>query len=318
MTSRIRALFRRQFNKWLDKRSPRCSEITLNQRRIFIIPSSAGLGFAIMLLGLLLLAINYQNNLIFALCFWLFSIFLVAILHTYANLAGLVLRAGAAEPVFAGELARFHLHLGAGQRDRHRLNVGFPSQQLEICDIDAETGASNLIIQYPAQQRGALRPGRLEIASRFPLGILRCWSAPSLDWHCLVYPRPRYLRPLFNDADNGEGNIPDRSSDSDEFSGFSRYQAGQSPRRIFWKAYAKGQGLLTKQYEQSQTNELILAWDSLDGLGVEDRLSTLCAWALDCDKRGVAFGLKLPNRSLSAACGAAHLAKVLRELAVYR
>jgi len=270
-----------------------------------------------MLLGLLLLAINYQNNLIFALCFWLFSIFLVAILHTYANLAGLVLRAGAAEPVFVGEQARFHLHVAAASRHRHRLSLGFPDQQAEICDIDAETGAINVVIRYPALQRGRLRPGRMEVSSRYPLGIIRCWSAPALDWHGLVYPRPRYLRPLFNSADNGQGNIPDRSSDSDEFSGFSHYQAGQSPRRIFWKAYAKGQGLLTKQYEQSQADELILDWDSLDGLGVEDRLSTLCAWALDCDKRGVAFGLKLPNRSLPAGSGAAQLAKALRELAVY-
>ena len=317
MKSRIRALFRRRFNSWLDKRSPRTSEITLNQRRIFIIPSSAGLGFAIMLLGLLLLAINYQNNLIFALCFWLFSIFLVAILHTYANLSGLLLRAGAAEPVFAGELASFHLHLEAGNRDRHRLSAGFPGQQLEICDIDAETGAANVIIKYPTQRRGALRPGRMEVTSRYPLGILRCWSAPSLDWHCLVYPRPRKLRPLLNSADSGEGHIPDRSKDSDEFSGFSRYQAGQSPRRIFWKAYAKGQGLLVKQYEQSQADELILDWESLDGLDTEERLSTLCAWALDCEKNGLAYGLKLPSVSVAPATGAAQLAKVLRELAVY-
>ncbi|WP_414729955.1 DUF58 domain-containing protein [Zhongshania aliphaticivorans] len=317
MKNRIRALFRRRFNSWLDKRSPRCSEITLNQRRIFIIPSSAGLGFAIMLLGLLLLAINYQNNLIFALCFWLFSIFLVAILHTYANLSGLLLRAGAAEPVFAGELASFHLHLEAGRRDRHRLNVGFPNQQMEVCDIDAEMGAANVIIKYPTQKRGALRPGRMEVTSRYPLGILRCWSAPSLDWHCLVYPQPRCLRPLLNSADSGEGHIPDRSNDSDEFSGFNRYQAGQSPRRIFWKAYAKGQGLLVKQYEQSQADELILDWDSLEGLSVEERLSTLCAWALDCDKQGLAYGLKLPKLTVASGSGSGQLSKVLRELAVF-
>ena len=317
MMSRIRALIRRRFNRWLDKRSPRCSEITLNQRRIFIIPSSAGLGFAIMLLGLLLLAINYQNNLIFALCFWLFSIFLVAILHTYANISGLRLRAGAAEPVFAGELASFHLHIDPECRDRHRLTLGFPGQQMAVYDIDAETGPANITIKYPALRRGALRPGRMDVSSRYPLGIIRCWSAPALDWHCLVYPRPSYLRPLQDSVASGDGHIPDHRDDSDEFSGFSRYQAGQSPRRIFWKAYAKGQGLLVKQYEQSQSDELVLDWDCLADLSVEDRLSTLCAWALDCDKQGLAYGLKLPSISLAPATGAVHLSKVLRELAVF-
>jgi uncharacterized protein (DUF58 family) len=317
MDSRIRVIIRRRFNAWLDKRSPLCSEISLNQKRIFIIPSSAGGAYLLMLCGLLLLAINYQNNLIFALCFWLFSIFLVAILHTYANLAGISLRAGAAEAVFAGQAANFHLHIAGGGRIRHRLHLGFAEQESIVCDVDVVTGSCNVVLKYPTSKRGAMRPGRLSISSRFPLGILRCWSVPALDWHCLVYPQPCWLRPLQNSADDGEGQIPDRSADSDEFSGFHRYQAGQSPRRIFWKAYAKGQGLLTKQYEQSQADELILAWDSLDGLMVEERLSTLCAWAMDCDKKGAAFGLQLPSVSLPVATGSAQLHRVLRALALF-
>ena len=109
----------------------------------------------------------------------------------------------------------------------------------------------------------------------------------------------------------------DITCDGDEFSGFLRYQPGQSPRRIFWKAYAKGQALQSKQFEQSQSDELILDWDELDGLGVEDRLSTLCAWALDCNIRGLSFGLHMPGVKIAAASGGDQLTRVLRALALY-
>lgn len=317
MRAKITAFIRGRFDAWLEKRSPPCSQLLLNQRRIFIIPSRAGGGYLLMLFGLLLLAINYQNNLIFAITFWLFSLFLVAILHTYANLSGITLRAGAAEPVFVGQAAAFHLHIEPGQRDRHRLYLGFADQAEVCCSLSAKAGGSSVLLKFPTLKRGAMRPGRMTITTRYPLGILRCWGAPKLDWHCLVYPQAKCLRPLLNSAAEGEGRIPDLARDSDEFSGFQRYQPSQSPRRIFWKAYAKGQGLQSKQFEQSQADELILDWDQLEGLGVEDRLSTLCAWALDCNTRGLSFGLSIPGVNIAAAGGGDQLTRVLRALALY-
>lgn len=318
MLGKLKAFIRRRFDVWLEKRSPACSQLVLNQRRIFIIPSRAGGGYLLMLLGLLLLAINYQNNLIFAITFWLFSIFLVAILHTYANLSGITLRAGAAEPVFAGQPAAFHLHLEAGKRDRHRLYLAFADQVEEPCSLTPAGASTTVVLKYPSTKRGLMRPGRMTITTRYPLGILRCWGAPKLDWHCLVYPQAKKLRPLLNSAADGEGSIPDIARDSDEFSGFQRYQAGQSPKRIFWKSYAKGQPLQSKQFEQSQADELTLNWDELEGLGMEDRLSTLCAWALECNTRGLAFGLKIPRVNIAPASGGDQLTRVLRALALHQ
>ncbi len=313
----MRAALRRRFEAWLDQRNPPRSELTLSQNKIFIFLSAAGGAFSIMLLGLLLLAINYQNNLVFALAFSLFGLFLVAILHTYINLSGLHLRPGASEPVFAGDTAHFHLHIDAGSRPRYQLRLRFAGQRQQLCELAAPDSCEELRLPWPASRRGRLQPGRLQLRSDYPLGILRCWAMPALDWHCLVYPEPKMLRPLQSAADGGEGCAVDVRADSDEFSGFERYRVGESPRRIFWKAYAKGQGLYSKRYEQSRAKELILDWHSLADLGVEDRLSTLCAWALECDRRDLSFALRLPTATVAAGVGPAHLAQVLRELALY-
>ena len=58
------------------------------------------------LLLMLLAAINYQNSLAYALTF-LLGRFVVAILHTYRNLAGLIIKAGSTPAVFVGEPAVF-------------------------------------------------------------------------------------------------------------------------------------------------------------------------------------------------------------------
>lgn len=306
-----------RFHAWLARRSPARPSISLDQGRIYIFPSRIGLGFLALLLLLLVMAINYQNNLVFGLCFTLFSLFLVCIFHTFANLAGLVLRAGSAEPVFAGEIAHFHLHLASASRGRYALSVGFNGEDMQQLDLEEAQTLTTLRLPWPAVERGLMRPGRLRVRSDFPLGLLRCWSLPALDWRCLVYPEPKMLRPLQSALASDEGEEVDRRRDSDEFSGFQRYQQGESPRRIYWKAYAKGQDLLSKHYEQTVSRELILDWASLAGLGTEDRLSTLCAWALDCDTHGLSFALQLPGEFIDSGVGAEHLARVLAALALF-
>ena len=88
-----RNFFRAFWNDWLARRIPSQAILTLNQRCLFIFPSSAGLAFLVLQLLLLLVAINYQNNLIYALVF-LFGTTLVVTIHlTFMNLHGLTLRA---------------------------------------------------------------------------------------------------------------------------------------------------------------------------------------------------------------------------------
>ena len=54
---------------------------------------------------MLIAAINYQNNMSYALTFLLANLFLVAVLHSYANLT---ISAVGAQDVFAGQRCAFH------------------------------------------------------------------------------------------------------------------------------------------------------------------------------------------------------------------
>jgi len=85
--------------------------VTLNHRRIFILPTYRGLSFVLLTALLLLIAFVYNNNLVYLLSFLLASIFFITILHSYKSLAGLILQKGRSKGVFAGEAAGFDIHI---------------------------------------------------------------------------------------------------------------------------------------------------------------------------------------------------------------
>jgi len=85
---------RQQFRTWLFRPKIESGTVTLNQRRIFILPTKQGLGFACVLLLMLLGDINYNLSLGYALTFLLATAGAMTMLHAFRNMAQLEVRAG--------------------------------------------------------------------------------------------------------------------------------------------------------------------------------------------------------------------------------
>jgi hypothetical protein len=130
----VNRLLGERWRNWQARRLPQAPRIELDQRRIFIMPSRSGVGFVMVLLLVFLAAINYQNSMAYALVFLLGSVFVVAILHTYRNLRGLIVSGNGATSVFVGEQARFSLRLESGGKDHQAIGVGWDAQQLQRSD----------------------------------------------------------------------------------------------------------------------------------------------------------------------------------------
>lgn len=311
-------ILRPRWDRWLARRIPPAHELRLDQKRIFIIPTRTGAAFGGALVLMLLAAINYQNSLAYGLTFLLASVFILAILHTYRNLSGLVLRAAGAPPVFAGEQARFKVRLESRRHAHEAIALGWPPEPLQLQDVPA-SGATDYELNRPALQRGWLRPGRLRVESRFPLGLLVAWSWVDLDQAALVYPRP-----LPGDlplaaggrADTEEEGVRVDGRGADDFQGLRPYQPGDSRRRLHWKAYSRGQGLFIKDFAALSGADLWLDLAGLDG-DLESRLSLLCHWVLTFTERGQPFGLRLGGLELPADVGEPHRDACLRALALY-
>ncbi|MFC3939391.1 MULTISPECIES: DUF58 domain-containing protein [Pseudomonas] len=314
LTGRLRAAWQ----AWLGRRLPPSARIELTQRRIFIMPNRAGGVFAALLLLILLVAINYQNSLAYGLCFLLLSLFVVAILHTYRNLRGLVLSAGVGPAVFVGEEARFVVRLESAGRSHQAIQLGWSNPPTQVVDVPP-AGFCELELTHATQVRGWLPAPRIGVRSSFPLGILRTWSWVDLGQQVLVYPQPLEgeLPSLASVPDDEqEEGVRAHGQGVDDYQGLKSYQPGDSWRRLHWKAYSRGQGLLIKDFARLEGRERCLDFLALGG-DVEQRLSRLCYWVLEFSRRQEPFALQLPGQRFATDSGAAHCEACLRALALF-
>lgn len=273
--------------------------------------------FATVLLAMLVGAINYNNNLVYLVTFLLAGLGLVSTVHTYRNVAHLVFRAGRVQPVFCGEDARFHIHID-NQRPFKRCAVTIEAAAAAPIRVDIEPRDSlEIILAQHTVARGRLGLGRFTVSSRYPLGLFRVWSHLDLSQTCLVYPRPGARRPLPQARASGVADSAGLGRGAEDFSGFRQYQAGDSLRHVHWKAAARTEILLTKQFAAGAQGQVWLDWEQLGGLPTESRLSQLCRWVLDAQAVGVAYGLRLPSASLQPAHGEHHRQRCLQALALF-
>ena len=290
---------------------------TLDRRHVYILPTRAGLLFGMVLAGMMLGAINYALSLGFVLAFWLGGMGVVAMLHTWRNLAHLVVTPGRVSPVFAGETAVFRFILG----DRHhhaRYAVGLQQDKgmPVLSDVPAD-GTVEAAIALPAVRRGWLRPGRLSVFTQFPLGLFHAWGYVELQSACLVYPRPAPAgAPLPPYSVDAKPHGRHATGGDEDFSGLRGYRPGDSMRRVDWKASAREQGLFTKEFQGQGQQVLWLTWHMTAGHDTETRLALLARWVLDAHDAGLAFGLRLPETEIDPATGETHLHACLRVLAL--
>src|SRR5574343_243939 len=105
--------------------------ILLDRRRIYLLPTAAGLLYAFMLLTMLLAAINYNLVLGHLLVFLLLALGRTTMLHSFRNLHRLRLTPGRCAPAFAGESVHFPLWIEADDDEpRLALEVSSAGQHL--------------------------------------------------------------------------------------------------------------------------------------------------------------------------------------------
>ncbi len=292
-------------------------DIKLIRRRIYILPTRYGYLYALVLIVMLLGATNYSNSMAFALTFLLASLGANAMWQTHRNLLDLTVTKGAAAPVFAGRSARFRLEIeNPSRRPRYGLALQWQNAEVSLADVPAQ-GSAQVELLVPAPRRGVLSPKRFRLYTRYPLGLFQAWSWLEFEMTTLVYPKPIDTTEEMPTAASDRGQAGTTSKGSEDYSGLREYHAGDSPKRIAWKAAARSEVLMTKQFAGEARQEVWLDWNALHGLDTELRLSILCRWVLDAQQAGLRYGLELPGSVIAADSGEVHQQRCLRALALF-
>ncbi len=295
------------------------ARVTLTRRSIYIVPTRAGLALGATLALMLAGSINYNLGLGYVLTFLLAGLGVVGMLHTWRNLAGLEVTPGRATPAFAGGRITWRIRI-ANSSTLTRGSVGLWMEGATPLHLDVPARDEVVAtLDVPVSVRGRVRAARVRIATIYPLGLFRAWSHAALAMDTVVYPTPEASPPTLPASPGRPGNGGRTRIGEDEFSGVRDYQPGDAPARIAWKAMARADTVLTKQFsggEGGATIRLDLA-DVPHELGLERALSRLTAWVTMAEDARVRYSLRLPGREIPPGVGPAHRSRCLEALALH-
>lgn len=307
--------------QWAERRLPaltrwRAAEplpIALHARRIYVLPTGFGVMFGTMLVTMLLGALNFNNNAALLLTFLLSGAVVLSMGRGVRMLDGIRLVTLRAAPVHAGEALA--VELGFEQA------TGTPKRQLELVHdgqrtvFDLESDATGATIEAQTAQRGLVPIGRLTLACEYPFGLFRAWSVLNPDARLLVYPRPEPKAPPLPRG-GGDMGAAKSSPVGEDWHALREYRHGDPRRLVAWRASARAERLLVKEFAAPRESRIDLAWVATEGLPHEQRIARLTRWVLDADAAGVMYALRLPGETIGPDRGPAHRHRCLRALAL--
>jgi uncharacterized protein (DUF58 family) len=288
--------------------------IRIIRNRIYILPTGFGLFLAAMLTAMLVGGLNYNNNPALLMVFLLAGVAHNSLVHAHLILSGISLKAVHAEPVFAGQVLRLKLRFDAsGARQRPGLQLLMGEARCQF-DLDADTEVE-VALDLITHRRGWLEMGRLRLSTLRPLGLARAWSWLRPDTRVLVYPTPEPTAPPLPEA-LGDGDSPRTRAQGEQPHHLREYRPGDMPRQIAWKASARADRLLVREYESAVARDIALDWQSIPELDHEARIRRLARWVIDAERSGSRYAMLLPWQSIPAGRGAEHRHICLRALAL--
>jgi uncharacterized protein (DUF58 family) len=285
---------------------------------------TAGFGALLFVLGAMWYAASSQNSAaIYLLLFLLASVFLISIPHTLANLAGVTLRVESAKPAFAGDEVCLPVEIiNSSRATRYGIEVVLPEagKTRERIDCIARDSAARLNLRFLARHRGEHKIEKLDLTSCYPLGFVRVSQKVVSNQTYLVYPKPagRSRLPTNDSSRFADREIEQSTGPGDDFAGVRDYVPGESQRHIDWKAVARGNPLMTKEFAAETKGAVRLDFFEIHSSDIEEKLSQLTLWVIEAERARQPYGLRLPGLEISPAAGQMHFHRCLRALSLFQ
>ena len=275
------------------------------------------------MLGAMWYAASSQNSAaIYLLLFGLTAVFLVSIPHTLLNLAGVTITLESVHPAFAGQEVSLPVEIAnSSRKTRHGIELALldSSRKRKRIDYIRANKAARVTLRFPAKQRGEHKVGTLCLTSVYPLGFICHLKKFTPSQSYIVYPKPGGDVQLPASFVHRPDNQPVTDfGEGDDFSGVRDYVPGESQRHIDWKAVARGQPFMTKQFAAETEGVAHLDFSAVRLLTVEEKLSQLALWVIEAERAGRPYSLRLPGTEIPPAIGQSHFHQCLRALSLFQ
>lgn len=304
------------WSRWVKRRAFAISPHRFDAGNLYIIPSSFGWAFAVMVVSLFLCAINYQVSSIFLLTFLLMVAALISAWESHFNLKGLSVTCMSIEDAHQSDSIKVVLWVTLEQRSCYALECFFPNQE-SIKYEKIAFGGEQVTLCLPGNKRGCFQLPRITFRSYFPLGLFRVWGYVYLNENYYVYPKsvsPGFWPDVGYETGNKESNTLGNEEIYELKPVINPW--GQSGR-IAWKIAARGQGWYLKTMVNPEGSCWLFSLENLPIKHVEQNLQHLCYWLQTAEQNGYMYGLELKGVQTEISQGTAHLTFCLRQLANY-
>lgn len=264
---------------------------------------------------------TYTNNLVYLLAFVLFSLGMITMLQTHANLKYLSILNLNVTPGFAGDTLPVTFTVS------NRSSLACHSVEVEaifqgersstILRFVPELGRASGHLELKSTKRGVFALEGLRISTVFPLGLFRAWFWTESSAPVVVFPAPRgtlALKPVELKA--GESGLGS-TSNGEDFSGHKNFIDGHSLRHVDWKALARGRPKMLKVFQDGSSKVHKIDLQQIPISDPEARLSQASQWILNAKHRQEAVALRVKNGWTTSSAEGGHFLRCLRELAEY-
>jgi uncharacterized protein (DUF58 family) len=294
--------------------------LTINWRRVFILPTKPGMFFAFVTFLMLVASLNFNNNMGLMLTFLLVGLAQVAMYRVFFNVRSLIIDHVKVKPVFLGKESCFMIHLTANESkyDICVKNKLKPNKNNDSCLAEIPADEIHPIeLKLATHKRGWLTLGKIKILSSYPFGLFFAWIWTNIDSRCLVYPLPEPHPPAFPNHTQDEGNSM-VIKQGEDFHGLKPFQAGDSMRLIAWKRTAQSGELISREFQQTIGEKLLFDYSQISLSDPEAKLSRLTAWIIIAYQQQLDYCLKLPHFDSGFGYSSQHHLSCLKELALFR
>ena len=295
----------------------------MKARRLPLVYPTISFAGLLFVLGAMWYAASSQNSAaIYLLLFGLTAVFLVSIPHTLLNLAGVTITLESVHPAFAGQEVSLPVEIAnSSRKTRHGIELALldSSRKRKRIDYIRANKAARVTLRFPAKQRGEHKVGTLCLTSVYPLGFIYHLKKFTPSQSYIVYPKPGGDVQLPASVVRRPDNQPVTDfGEGDDFSGVRDYVPGESQRHIDWKAVARGQPLMTKQFTAEAEGVVYLDFFALHFADTEERLSQLALWVIEAERAQRPYTLRLPGAEIPPAVGQSHFHQCLRALSLFQ
>lgn len=181
-------------------------------------------------------------------------------------------------------------------------------------------GVVSFHIKSVFEKRGVQTIDGIYVFSSFPFGFFTRLRRLNVKRDIIVFPEPKKNPAL--SYEKGPHHLNKGKNNglplNEEIISFRDYTFGDPLKLIHWKLSAKTGDLKVKNLAPPLENSIIIDFDNLPIIDIEERLSYVTYAILEAQNRKRPIGLKLNGRFFEPTASKSKILNMLKELALYR